>query len=380
MCRSALDTDSLVALIYKGPLEPQPWRSFLAALAERLNCRNAAIVLRLSRQGSPPIIVWGRPNEIDLEQARRAHEAHSELGHLDPLRNLLTGPGAIYSMDEVISREELVQNRFFQEVLCPYGFDRMMGMYIAEPEGWEGNIGVVNGIGSRDFGQAEKDVLLGLRHHLEQSLALFARVSREETELRALIDTLDRQTIATVILREDGSVARMNSAARALHANGIIRIGGGDRPYLADCSANREFQEIIAAARSASRERGMMPFVQAMQIENGGRSHLGVLVRSIEQYSPYVADNGPAIIVYISGVTAQRPMERLVSQLFDLTPSEAHLATLLATGFSLVEAAQKLELTESTVRTYCKSILGKMGVSRQADLVRLVLRSVAVLA
>ena len=49
------------------------------------------------------------------------------------------------------------------------------------------------------------------------------------------------------------------------------------------------------------------------------------------------------------------------------------------TGLSLAEAAEKLELTENTVRSYCKTILSKTGVSRQADLVRLILRSVAVL-
>jgi DNA-binding CsgD family transcriptional regulator len=48
-------------------------------------------------------------------------------------------------------------------------------------------------------------------------------------------------------------------------------------------------------------------------------------------------------------------------------------------GYSLAQAAGRLDLKESTVRTYCKAILGKVGVGRQADLVRLILRSVAVL-
>ena len=73
------------------------------------------------------------------------------------------------------------------------------------------------------------------------------------------------------------------------------------------------------------------------------------------------------------------PVERLVTQLFDLTPSEAHLATLLATGSCLGEAAERLRLTENTVRTYCKTILNKVGVRRQTELVRVILRSVAVL-
>ena len=49
------------------------------------------------------------------------------------------------------------------------------------------------------------------------------------------------------------------------------------------------------------------------------------------------------------------------------------------TGFSLADAADRLGLTENTVRTYCKTIMSKVGVGRQADLVALILRSVAVL-
>lgn len=44
-----------------------------------------------------------------------------------------------------------------------------------------------------------------------------------------------------------------------------------------------------------------------------------------------------------------------------------------------MEAAQTLGLAENTVRSYLKSIFGKTGVNRQAELVRLILQSVAVL-
>lgn len=63
--------------------------------------------------------------------------------------------------------------------------------------------------------------------------------------------------------------------------------------------------------------------------------------------------------------------------MFGLTPTEARLAVLLAEGASLQNVAEQLEITEQTARTYCKRIFGKTGTSRQADLVRLVITSVA---
>ena len=69
-----------------------------------------------------------------------------------------------------------------------------------------------------------------------------------------------------------------------------------------------------------------------------------------------------------------------MGELFGLTATEARLAIRLADGLSLREAAELMEVTESTVRTYSKRIFGKTGVSRQSELVRLVLKSVVQLA
>ena len=68
-----------------------------------------------------------------------------------------------------------------------------------------------------------------------------------------------------------------------------------------------------------------------------------------------------------------------MAELFGLTESEALLATLLANGYTLGEAAAKLRLTESSVRTYSKKIFSKTGAKRQAELVRLILKTVSLL-
>ncbi|OAN66690.1 hypothetical protein A7X12_11335 [Sphingomonas sp. TDK1] len=375
-----VNRDALLRLIYAGPLEPMPWQGFLGALAAHLDCRNAGLVLRLSREGMPPIAIWGRPVGVSDGEARRLQAVHAEIGHLDPLRNMLDRPGAIRSLDEILTREQLAENRFYREILAPYGFERMLGMYVCEPGGWECNVGVVDGMHRPDFGEDARDLLRGLAPHIEQSLAIFARLRREETEVKALIETLDRLTIATFILGADGRILRRNDAARRLTDVRDIVGEREERLFLTDRAANAELQEILAAVpaqRGAGRPQP--PFVQAMRVETSGARHCGLLVRSIEPSSLQGGGTVPTAVVYVSTGRATQPLERLVMQLFDLTPSEAHLATLLATGFSLADAAAKLGLTENTVRTYCKTILNKVGVGRQADLVALILRSVAVL-
>ena len=84
----------------------------------------------------------------------------------------------------------------------------------------------------------------------------------------------------------------------------------------------------------------------------------------------------PALIAYVQGdisVSAE-PSEQLC-RLFKLSQNEAKLALALARGSSIAEAAQALDLTLETTRTYSKKIYAKVGARGQADLVRIINRS-----
>ncbi|AOR76176.1 helix-turn-helix transcriptional regulator [Novosphingobium resinovorum] len=71
-------------------------------------------------------------------------------------------------------------------------------------------------------------------------------------------------------------------------------------------------------------------------------------------------------------------VERL-TRLFDLPPREAQLAIALNEGQSIAEAAENMGLTLETARNYSKRLYAKLGVRGQAELVRLVSDSVAVM-
>jgi DNA-binding CsgD family transcriptional regulator len=70
------------------------------------------------------------------------------------------------------------------------------------------------------------------------------------------------------------------------------------------------------------------------------------------------------------------PAPSQIWSLYHLTPAEERLATLLAQGESLKEAAEGLGISRNTAATQLKSVFQKTGVHRQSDLVRLVLGGV----
>jgi DNA-binding CsgD family transcriptional regulator len=67
-------------------------------------------------------------------------------------------------------------------------------------------------------------------------------------------------------------------------------------------------------------------------------------------------------------------------QLFGLSKAEARVAAGVAEGRRLPEIAQASDVRMPTVRTQLRAALRKLGVARQADLVRVVLTLPAALS
>jgi DNA-binding CsgD family transcriptional regulator len=77
---------------------------------------------------------------------------------------------------------------------------------------------------------------------------------------------------------------------------------------------------------------------------------------------------------------AAEPAHDIARQLFDFTPAEAQLAIELLNGLSLDEAAAKLGILRNTGRAHLRAIVSKTGVTRQSELVRVLLNGVLALS
>ena len=59
-----------------------------------------------------------------------------------------------------------------------------------------------------------------------------------------------------------------------------------------------------------------------------------------------------------------------LAQMFELTPAEARVATLLGEGLELAAIAERLNVRLTTVRTHVRSVLAALGQKRTVDVVR----------
>ncbi len=180
--------------------------------------------------------------------------------------------------------------------------------------------------------------------------------------------TLNRLTMGVVVVDAEANILFMNSL-------GTEYLAGKDGLTMSPsglCRASRpaetaELHRLVKLAVNASAEAPAHAL--AVTREDSERP-LSVVIATL----PAEHHNGRVAVLLISDLDRQTlPSADTVAKLFDLTDAEARLALALSEGQRIEDAAEKLGITLSSARTYLKRIFSKTDVTRQAELVRLIL-------
>ncbi len=184
-----------------------------------------------------------------------------------------------------------------------------------------------------------------------------SRASRE-----ALLAILDRQGRGCALLNASAQVLHANPAALAI----LSRLSpGGVRRLLLPSPADqtRLIQALSQAAATGALSTLILPDAE-------GR----LTLLQIAPVDPILAGPGTALVVLDVPQSARPAARTEILQLLSLTPGEARIAAAVGGGLPPREAAARLGLAESTVRSALKVIFDKLGIRRQAELVQIVAR------
>jgi len=373
--------DEIITHIYQGSLEDPPWQDFLDCLRQRLKCDSVALVFQPTGSND------GAPYTLYKGALRLSNEAFGKAGrsgladYANPLFNALVRPGDVMNIDQVIPRAQLAKSAYYREVMQPHDIEYMMAIHLAGNSGASYFLCLLRGPLGDNFSRESREHLLALRPHLEHAFKSHGLLKRYKQERQIYDDVLNRLTIGTIILDGSGRVLQVNDAAQqVLEQSSCIALNEG-RLLITKSRHREEFNRLLGAAVAWHEQRQPGNFVEALRIENSNSPDLGLLIRTLPSPVWYQSVGQPCVVIHIDDFEQdQSAPDQIIARLFRLTRSEARLAAMLADGFTLAEAAIKLNLSESSVRTYSKKIFAKMGVGRQAELVRTIVKSIAALA
>lgn len=203
-----------------------------------------------------------------------------------------------------------------------------------------------------------------------------ARFSIAEAGLGAIAEALDFLPLGIMVVGAEGEVLHTNRRARDM---GEAKAGlAVERGRVVAEFADETAQLIDTIGQAA---RGVDSGGKAVALSRmNSEQPLSVMVVPLRRQPEGPGPGEAAAVLFIGDPDDDQafPAEHLMI-LFGLTRAEAALTLALLQGRGLEWAARQAAIGMNTARTHLKRVFDKTGTHRQAELVRLVLKSPAIL-
>lgn len=231
---------------------------------------------------------------------------------------------------------------------------------------------------------AAKDVenLEVLTPHLRRATEVYLHFRQMQEERDRAIDTLDCLPISVLLVDRNAALLGANARGHKLlesqvgltHRDGVVRA--------TESRLTQQLHNAIAAAAQHARtplDKSKKAFRgRVVVIPRRGGSPLSVVAESLQGQHPRLGEGDAGAVLFVSDPQEQTIADSdAIRMAFGLTPTEARVTALLASGLSLTEAAKVLNIGVGTARVHLKRIFSKTGTNRQAELVSLVLGTVS---
>jgi DNA-binding CsgD family transcriptional regulator/PAS domain-containing protein len=354
MTREEITTDALIEAIYDGTVETPGWATFLGAATGLFGVTAASILIETQ-----------------------------SLGHPERLR--LFSPGVEPAMQDEI-------DRFSSTVVFSNGHDEriadLTAPFCIPAKALSFSARIAPGIafafglwGGGGFSSEQRKLLEMLAPHLKRALRIFVNYAQAYRERAVYQTVIDRIGIGVALVDPKGIVMATNEVGQEIFKAGDGLTVSNGRLIARDPATARSLESFIHAGAEAQTDPVHAHGQPLAVMRENNPAPLTVIVHPGPSVQPVNAPlRRSAIVVMRDPERRASVSAHVVGQLFGLTPAEATLATLLAQGADLDEAATELGIRRNTARSQLQSIFMKTNAKRQSELVRMILSSVATLS
>ncbi len=346
----------LVDSIYESAFIPEKWPGVLDRLATIADAHGGCFATGNGRTYSTwtasSVLQPGMERLFETDLLNRSQRQE---------RVLATGHSGFVRDCDIYTAGELDRNPLYRDFLRPAGLGNAAGTAFRMPTG---DIFIISVERALSKGPVDKTAIAQLnafRPRIGRAAFLSARQSL--TRARAASDTLAMIGLPAIVMHESGKVLAANDLIENYKDHLVWR--AADRFAFNDRDANALLQKAVETIEFAGAVRSFV-------------------VRSVDQGAAMVAHVLPlrgsardiflrcaAVLVLTPLTMPDAPPIELVQSLFDLTPAEARVARSIAAGETILEIAHGGGVSQHTVRTQMRGVLGKTGCRRQAEVAAL---------
>jgi DNA-binding CsgD family transcriptional regulator len=355
----------LTSLFSGAALGESSWDAALSALAAACGARSGELV----GFGPPPFNTFnwvsnldpaGLPDFLAIDGGNPAVNPRVAAGLNAPLLKALT------EQDYISPANRKRYGSFFDfchrhdiPYICQTTLLRQEGMLIG--------LSVLRSERQGHVCEQGRQVMTAIAPHVQ--LAVRTQMALEGQGATLLAGALEALSFAAFICDRLGSVKDMTPAAEAIVTQGqLLQLRHGQLRAIMPLEQEQLHHAISAAAIGLALPGA--PLLRTVVLHAHQESKLLVLDVIALSSRPHEFSFMPRVLVVARGNKTAKDQIASVLQLgFGLTVAEAEIAGLLADGLAIDAIAFKRGVTEGTVRSQVKTVFGKLGVSRQAELV-----------
>ena len=273
---------------------------------------------------------------------------------------------------DLYTAEELKTSPTYNEALRRSQYQHGLNVLLDGPDASHIAWGLCDPVASDGWGSSQIAMVTRLLPHIRQFIRVrqaLVRAQAGDTTVTALLET---PRIGIIHLDRRGRILAVNDRARRLLRQGA---GVSDKEGVLQARAPDDQYRLARLVAEALPSSGAVPVSGSMRLGRVfGLPPLVVHVKPVGVPQPdYGARHVAALVLLVEPGHHPRVDPAVVARTLGLTPAESQVAVWLAEGRSVRDIATATGLTDGAIYWHLKQIYQTLPISRQVDLVRLVL-------
>ena len=365
--------ERILASLYEAMLDDTHWPATSALIDEACGLTGNALLVGEGPPDDIRVLFVGLyyRGQRNTDMEREYLEVYHPINEAIP-RQLQLPEGHLVQLKDLYTAEELKTSLAYNEAYLRGKYQNGLNVLLEGPGGSHMTWSLADPVASDGWGSSQIAMVRRLLPHIRQFVRVRQALMRTEARDTTVTALLDNPRIGVLQLDRRGRIMAVNDRARLIlrHGDGLSDRDGVLRARLPNDQLRLE--RLLGAALPTS---GAVAVSGSMML---GRSSVlppfVVHVKPVAVPQPdYGARHVAALVLIVEPGRHHRVDPELVATTLGLTPAESQVAVGLAEGKSVRDMATATGLTDNAIYWHLKQIYQKKSISRQVDLVRLVL-------
>ncbi|MCY4661149.1 MAG: helix-turn-helix transcriptional regulator [Acidobacteria bacterium] len=365
--------EQILASLYDAMLDDARWPAVSALIDEACGLTGNGLLVGEGPKDDVRVHFVGaycrgqRREELEREYLENYHPTDERVPRFRQLPD-----GQLVHVQDLYTAEELQTSPTYNEMLRRAGMQDSLNARLDGPDDSYVTWGPGDPVDSDGWGSSRITMVAELLPHIRQFVRVRQALVRAEARTTTVTALLDNPRIGVVQLDGRGRILTVNDRARSILLGGD---GLADRNGMLRARVPAEQIRLERLVGDALPTSGAVAVSGSMLLRRSTvLPPFVVHVKPVGVPQPdYGARRVAALVLIVEPGRQSRIDPDRVSRTLELTPAETQVAVWLAEGKSVREMAEATGHTEGAVYWHLKHIYKKQSISRQVDLVRLVL-------